>query len=136
MVALDTKGKICATTRLILNSPIGFPTPNNMICNIKEDPKLNFAELSRVFVSKEVRGLKSSKTILYNLSCLSFYFIKKHNIDYIYAGLEKEFLKLLKLIKINFRVIGKPVEYYGNRYPCISSSRDFIGFDMDLITKY
>jgi N-acyl-L-homoserine lactone synthetase len=120
-VALDNDGNICATVRGIFNSPIGYPTPKNLSTklSIYENSDKNFAELSRIFIAKDVRTIKNSSYIIKNFLKLISYYIELYDVDYIYGGLEKSFIKLLHIMKVKFHVIGEASEYYGTRYPTV-----------------
>lgn len=122
-VALDDKGKVVATSRLIINSCIGYPTENHMDIESPIDKKdtKTFSEVSRIFISKDIRNIKNSKFIIRSFVFLMSYYVKYHKIDYMYAALEENFLKLLQRININYHTIGKASYYNGLRYPCLIS---------------
>ena len=125
-VAFDKKGKICATTRFIVNSPIGYPTENNMQFDLDIKNRDEFAEISRIFIAKDVRGMKTTKLIMDNFKELIYHYIKLHNIKFMYGALEPSFLKLLQVLKINYKAIGEGADYSGFRYPCILRSEDLV----------
>jgi N-acyl-L-homoserine lactone synthetase len=126
--AFDNRGKICATTRFIVNSPIGYPTENNLQfeLNAKKKERDKFSEISRIFISKEVRGIKNTKIIIDNFIELIYAYIKLYQVEYIYGALEITFLRLLQILKINYQVIGEGAEYSGFRYPCLLMVEDLV----------
>ncbi len=128
-VALDDTGKICAATRFIVNSPIGYPTENYLDFKLEKEIESNrnkLAEISRIFISKEVRGMKNTKNIIDSFIDLIYVYIKLYQIDYIYGSLEMNFLRLLHILKINYQIIGEGAEYYGFRYPCLLRTKELI----------
>jgi N-acyl-L-homoserine lactone synthetase len=128
-VALDKNKNICATTRLIINSPIEYPTPKYMNINLdlKTSNGPKFAELSRVFIDKKVRNLENSKLIMYKFIAMMYPFLITSNINFIYAALEKKFIRLLHIIHIHFDIIGEGGDFYGFRYPCITTIKGLSG---------
>jgi N-acyl-L-homoserine lactone synthetase len=123
LVALDHSYNVCATARLIINSPIGYPVPNKMKINLSQDTLKNdsFCEVSRIFIDNSVRGFKNAKHIIHNFVQLMSYYVKKNQVNYMYAALESNFLRFLCSIGINYHAIGEFSYYYGIRYPCILS---------------
>jgi len=121
VVALDEQCSICATARLIIDSPIGYPTPNKMEVNLSyaDLNRNSFCEISRIFISPDIRGVDNATLIIRNfIQLISCQGITKE-VDYIYAALENNFLRLLRRININFNIIGQLSDYHGLRYPCI-----------------
>lgn len=125
-VILDYQDNICAYTRFIINSPIGYPTENNMQFDLNIENRDKLAELSRIFIAKDSRGIQTTKKIMIEFKKIIYHYIKLHNIEYIYGALEPSFLKLLQLLKINYQAIGEGEEYYGFRYPCILTAEDLV----------
>ncbi len=128
-VALNDRDSVCATIRLIYNSPIGYPVENNMELNIDVDAldRLKFAELSRAFIAKDIRSVKNTKYILDNFKKLMIHPVREHGIEYMFAALEVDFLNLNKrILKMNFQKIGEPTEYVGFRYPCLLKTEDLV----------
>lgn len=127
IMILNSKDEVVGTTRIIYNSPFGYPTPKYMEINkTKKEfiPQKYSCEISRVFVNKNIRSIDNTKEIIHLLSVETYKYAKKHNIKFFYAALEKNFIKLLKILKINFTIIGKQGEFYGLRYPCIISDEE------------
>ena len=126
-IALDGNGNICAATRFIFNSPIGYPTENYLDFDLEPEIAANrdkLAEISRIFIAKEARGIRSTKDIISNFIELIYIYIKKHQIEYIYGALETSFLRLLHILKIDYQIIGEGAPYYGFRYPCLLKTSD------------
>jgi N-acyl-L-homoserine lactone synthetase len=126
-VALDEDDNICAATRFIVNSPIGYPTENNLDFELDKeiaDNRDKLAEVSRIFISKDVRGFKNAKHLIHGLTDLIYIHIKKNDTRYIYGALESSFLKFLNMINIKYEAVGEGSEYYGFRYPCILKTED------------
>jgi len=128
-VALDENNNICAATRFIVNSPIGYPTENYLDFKLPQEIENNrerLAEISRIFIAKDARGIKNAKYIIDSFIDLIYIYIKKHQIEYIYGALEKSFLRFLHMINIDYKQIGEGADYYGFRYPCILKTKDLI----------
>jgi len=119
--------KICATTRLIVNLPFEYPTPKYMNINLDLKHDANFAELSRGFIDKRVRNLHHSKEIMYRFIKDIYPYLVENNIDFIYASMEKKFIRFLKMINIDFKIIGQGGEFYGYRYPCLTTKKGLAG---------
>ena len=127
-VALDKDNKIIATFRLIIDSPMGYPTPNKMSINMLDDKKnsKDYCEASRIFIEPKYRGIKNTKKIINTFMDMSIPYIKEKNVKYMYAALEKNFLKLLHIFDLNYQIIGEASEYHGIRYPCLLTRDVFI----------
>jgi len=119
--------RICATTRLIINLPFEYPTPKYMNIDLDLNHSANFAELSRVFIDPSVRNLQNSKEIMYRFIKDIYPYLVEYEVDFIYAAMEKKFIRLLKIINIDFQIIGKKGEFYGYRYPCITTKKGLAG---------
>lgn len=120
---LDEKDDICASMRLIHNSPIGYPTEEYL--ELSEDIKIynrkKLGELSRIFIHSNKRNFKDSKIILNKMMKeLAYDKIKEYDIDYVYGSVEAAFLRLINMCKIPYISIGDSKVYNGaNRYPVI-----------------
>ncbi len=137
--ALDSQGELAATVRLILKSPIGYPTENHMEIDdniIKELDREKLGEISRIFIKKEYRTIKSSKYIMRNFIKMIYEDMKLNGIEYTYGALEKSFFRLLRIYKMRYIVIGKLQEYGGLRYPCILYTRDLEADNPELIREW
>jgi N-acyl-L-homoserine lactone synthetase len=119
--AVFTGEQICASVRLIYNSPIGYPTENAMKFNSSNFKRENLAELSRIFINKKYRNLKDTKKIIDGLKKILYFKMKELDIEYSYGSLEKNFLRLLKIYKMRYEIIGECQEHgdFGLRCPCI-----------------
>ncbi len=119
--AFDSDKNLCAVSRAIFNSPIGYPTPTymNTKLSLYEDSDKNFAEFSRVFINPDIRSTQNSALIIKNFFKLASYYVNIYEVDYVYSILASPFLRFLKMINIKFHIIGEASEYYGIRYPTI-----------------
>ena len=126
-VALDGKGEVAAYVRMIYANPYGFPMSNHM--KVYEeyeriDPK-EAAEPSRIFLRADYRGMKSTLFILDTfLKDFIYPKAKERGVKYLYGSLQRNFLRLLRLIKMNYTVIGEEQEYGGMRYPALLRVKD------------
>ncbi|WP_281950689.1 GNAT family N-acyltransferase [Nitrosophilus kaiyonis] len=138
-VALDEKNNLIAYLRIIYYSENGFPLENNMqiFKEYEKIPKKKIAELSRMFIKKEHRKIKKSLYILENFLKLFIYKKAKENdIEYFYATLQSNFLRLMKIRNVHFKIIGPLQEYGGKRYPTILSIKDLEKDRADLKKMY
>ena len=126
-VAYDNNSLI-AYTRFIYHSPYGYPMTEHM----KIDEKYKnldankISEISRVFIKKEYRNYKNSKTILKSFMNNFIYpKAKKERIEYFFSALQKNFLLFLIRIKFPFKIIGEEQIYGGKRYPTILNIKDY-----------
>jgi len=126
-IAYDQNNKICATTRLIINPPFLYPTQKYLKIDLELDKNANFSELSRVFIDKNTRNLKDTKEILYRFIKDIYYYLISYKIDFIYAAMEKNFIRYLHILNIHFQIIGKGGEYDGFRYPCLTTKKGLAG---------
>lgn len=119
--ALDTDGEVCATVRLIYNSPIGYPTEKYMKISNNTFDRDKLGEMSRVFVDTKYRNFKITKSIIKEIKKFMYIRMKKFGIEYTYGSLESNFLRLLGIYKMNYITIGEEQihKYFGLRYPCI-----------------
>ncbi len=120
--AVDENGNLVSTVRLIYGSQIGYPTENNMV--IYEDIKKSLnreklGEISRIFIAKKFRNFKTTKLIITSFIRLIYIDMKRLEIEYSYGALELGFLRLLRLFKIRYEIIGDLQNYGGMRYPAL-----------------
>ncbi|WP_373002451.1 GNAT family N-acyltransferase [Sulfurimonas sp.] len=120
-VALDKHGHICATVRLIHSSPLGYPTENYMKTDNSSFQREKLGEMSRIFIDSKHRKLKTTKCIIHSLIKLIYIKMIQLDIEYTYGSLESNFLRLLKIYKLNYVTIGEEQKhkYFGLRHPCI-----------------
>jgi len=126
-VALDNDGNICATVRLIHNSPLGYPTENSMTFDNSMFDRAKVGEMSRIFVDVKYRNIDTTKAIIQELKKFMYTKMMKLGILYTYGSLEISFLRLLKICKMNYHTIGEKQkhEYFGLRYPSILYTKQF-----------
>ncbi|OHE08329.1 MAG: GNAT family N-acetyltransferase [Sulfurimonas sp. RIFCSPLOWO2_12_FULL_36_74] len=119
--ALNEAGEVCATVRLIYNSPIGYPTENSMTFDSSMFERDKLGELSRIFIDAKYRNINTSKVIIQGLNKLIFIKMMTLGVQYTYGSLEESFLRLLRIYKMHYHTIGKKQEYayVGQRYPSI-----------------
>lgn len=119
--ALNEHDEVCATVRLIYNSPIGYPTENSMEFDNSMFERDKLGEMSRIFVDSEYRNMQNTKTIIEEVKKFMLKKLTELGIEYTYGSLEKNFLRLLKIYKMNYEVIGDVQTHgqFGSRYPCI-----------------
>jgi N-acyl-L-homoserine lactone synthetase len=129
-VALDRDGDICATVRLIHNSPLGYPTENSMIFDNSMFERTKLGEMSRIFVAAKYRNIKTTKGIIQEVKKFMYTKMIKLGILYTYGSLEESFLRLLRIYKMNYHTIGEKQkhEYFGLRYPSILYTQQ-LGYD-------
>lgn len=120
-VALDDNNEVCATVRLIYNSPIGYPTENSMVFNNDMFSRDKLGEMSRIFVDAKSRNIKTTNIILHGLKKLMYLRLMSLGIEYTYGSLEASFFRLLGICKINYKTIGEEQthEDFGSRIPSI-----------------
>ncbi len=119
--ALDENNEICATVRLIYNSPFGYPTENYMKVDNDNFERDKLGEISRIFIDPKYRRISTSKVIIYNFIEMIYEKMLLLGIEYTYGSLESNFLRLLRIYKFNYITIGDEQvhKYFGLRYPCI-----------------
>lgn len=119
--ALDDEGEVCATVRLIYNSPLGYPTENGMTFDSSMFERDKLGEMSRIFVDAKYRNIQTTKIIIKNLNELIYFKMMELGIEYTYGSLEESFLRLLRIYKMNYKVIGEKqgYAYVGQRYPSV-----------------
>ncbi|MGZ8545785.1 MAG: GNAT family N-acyltransferase, partial [Sulfuricurvum sp.] len=59
--ALDKENEVCATVRLIYNSPLGYPTENSMTFDNSMFERDKLGEMSRIFVDAKYRSMQTTK---------------------------------------------------------------------------
>lgn len=118
---IDNECEVCATVRLIYNSPIGYPTENSMIFDNSMFDRDKLGEMSRIFVDEKYRNIKTTMNIMDGLKKLMYSKMMKLGIEYTYGSLEESFLRLLRIYKITYITVGEKQEHkpFGFRYPSI-----------------
>ena len=134
-VALDKDGEISATVRLINNSPLGYPTENYMKTDNASFERNKLGEMSRIFIDSKHRKLKTTKCIIHGLIKLIYIKMIELGIEYTYGSLESNFLRLLKIYKLNYVTIGEEQthKYFGLRNPCILYTKQLAVDNPELI---
>ncbi len=143
-VALNEDCEIVATTRLIHHSTIGYPTTEHLriyddVKNLLELYKAHaLGEVSRVFIAKKYRNMHDTKYIMTNFIKEKVYFkMKDVGVEYAYSAMEKRLVRLLRMFKINFEIIGPLQEGYGSpRYPCLLSVKRLERDNPMLLERY
>jgi len=120
-VALDEEGKVCATVRLLYHSPIGYPTESNAKFDNSMFCRNKLGEMSRIFVDKQYRNIKTTKNIIEGLKRYMYIKMMQEGIEYTYGYLEKSFLRLLKIYKMPYHPLSEIQKHkdFGWRFPCI-----------------
>ena len=120
-VALNQDGEIAATMRLIYNSPIGYPTENDMSFDNGMFERDKLGEMSRIFIDAKYRDMKRTKVILQGLKELMYHKFLQLGIEYTYGALEPRFVRLLKMYQMRYKIIGEKQLHgkMGLRFPCI-----------------
>lgn len=133
--ALDKDGFICATVRLIHNSPIGYPTQNGMIFENDMFEKDKLAEMSRIFIDVKYRNIQTTKTIIEEVKKFMYVKMLELGIKYSYGSLEKGFLRLLRIYKMRYHIIGQEQMHgeFGLRYPCVLYTKELANDNPELI---
>lgn len=128
--ALNEAGEVCATVRLIYNSPLGYPTENSMTFDSSMFERNRLGEMSRIFVDARYRSIQTTKIIMHEFKKLMYIKMMRIGVEYTYGSLEENFLKLLGIYKINYITIGKKQEHgsFGFRYPSILYTKQ-LGID-------
>ena len=134
-VALDEEGKICATVRLIYRSPIGYPTESNAKFDNSMFCRNKLGEMSRIFVDKKYRNMKTTKIIIEAVKRYMYIKMMQEGIEYTYGYLEKSFLRLLKIYKMPYHPIGEMQKHklLGWRFPCILYTQELGNENPELI---
>jgi len=118
---LNENNDVCASVRLIHNSAIGYPTENDMTFDNTKFEREKLGELSRIFINQKCRNPKATKELIHNLNKLIYIKMMKLKIEYTYGALEPNFLRLLKIFKMPYEILGERQNQgkMGLRYPCI-----------------
>jgi len=134
--ALDEDGEVCATVRLIHNSPLGYPTENGMVFNHEMFERDKLGELSRIFVDPKYRSIQTTKIIIQEVKKFMYLRMMKLGIEYTYGSMEKNFLRLLDIYKMHYNTLSEKQEhgYFGSRYPCILYTKQ-LGLDNPELIK-
>ena len=134
--ALNENNEICATVRLIHHSPIGYPTENKMKFDIDKSifERDKLGEMSRIFVDPEIRCIQTTKIIIQHVKEAMYFKMKELGVEYTYGALEKSFIRLLKIYKMPYEMIGEEQDHMGFRYPCVLYT-DKLGSDNPEIVK-
>ncbi|MFA5232871.1 MAG: GNAT family N-acyltransferase [Sulfurimonas sp.] len=119
--ALDEYGEVCATVRLIHNSPLGYPTENSMTFDNSMFEREKLGEMSRIFVDAKYRNIQTTKKVIEEVKKFMYLKMMKLGIEYTYGSLEESFLRLLRIYKMNYATIGEKQEhgFFGFRYPSV-----------------
>lgn len=135
--AIDDNNQVCATLRLIYNSPIGYPTENSMDFNKESFSRDKLAEMSRIFVDAKYRDLKTTKIIIEGAKKFMYSKMKELGIEYSYGSLEKAFLRLLKIYKVHYHTLAEQQlhDLFGFRYPCVLYTQQ-LGEDNPELIRY
>ncbi|MDO9265796.1 MAG: GNAT family N-acyltransferase [Sulfurimonas sp.] len=128
--ALNEAGEVCATVRLIYNSPLGYPTENSMTFDSSMFERNKLGELSRIFVDAKYRSIQTTKIIIQEVKKFMYIKMMTIGVQYTYGSLEESFLRLLRIYKMNYITIGKKQIYkdVGLRYPSILYTKQ-LGID-------
>jgi len=118
---LNAKGEVCATVRLIHHSPIGYPTEDNANFDNSMFEREKLGEMSRIFVDKKYRSIKTTKVVIEAVKRFMFIKMMKEGVEYTYGYLEESFLRLLRIYKMPYHSIGENQRHedFGPHYPCI-----------------
>ena len=119
--AFDDNNEVVACVRLIHDSPVGYPTENNMKFDIDKNifERSKLGEMSRIFVAAEHRNIQTTKIVIDHVKEFMYLKMKERGIEYTYGALEKSFIRLLKIYKMGYEIIGELQEYGNMRYPTI-----------------
>lgn len=135
--AIDEDNNICATVRLIYNCPHGYPTENGMIFNNDMFERDKLGEMSRIFVDAKYRSFKTTKVIIQGLKESIYAGMIELGVKYTYGALEQSFIRLLKMYKMHYEVIGEKQLQgkMGLRFPCILYTKRLGDDNPELIKK-
>ncbi len=117
-IALNEKGDIVGTIRLILNSDFskGLPIKNHPGFNKKISGTDKNTEISRLIVDKTVRN----GDIALGLYRIMYFYSKKYKISNWYICVEPLFLQILNGFGFPFEPIGKSADYMGDTVPAMA----------------
>ncbi len=147
-VAKDSYGLI-GTSRLILNSPLGFPLEEHCASTLTVDkdslPKEDVAEISRLVISKKYRRrsgdglyytpdyndnpdsspaedlIKRIRPMAFGIYREMYQESKQRKIAHWYAVMERSLYVLLRMHGFVFRPIGDEVDFYGPVKPYLGN---------------
>lgn len=124
---LDEEDEVSAAVRIIHNSPIGYPTENNMTFDNTMFERDKLGEMSRIFVDAKYRNIKTTKSIMQGLKQIIYNKMKELGLEYTYGSQEASFLRLLKMYKMNYHTIGEKqtCKDFGLRFPSIIYTKEF-----------
>ncbi len=137
---LDDDGRIAACMRLVHHSPIGYPASNNLPKFESEKSNLlsnnETGELSRIFIRKDCRGMKSTRNIVEAIKPLAGQKLIDLELTYTYGALEKSFYRFLIMLKMPYRQIG-PYHLYGNRKRalCIMYTQEYAQLNKEFFSE-
>ncbi len=137
--ALDKNGEIASCLRLIHHSPIGYPTENEMKIekNLASVDRNKIGEISRIFIHRNYRDMKSSKEIFRLAKLYVCPKMKKLGIEYTFGALEKSFHRLLGIFGMPYEIIGEPQIHGGRmRYPSLLSTKRLAEANPDLCKEW
>lgn len=139
----DKNSEIAACVRLIHHSDVGYPAQNSLKIESVEkkklmlyDEKMQTAELSRIFIRKDCRGIKNTRKIIDLVKLNAGVKMKEMGVICSYGALEESFLRLLLILKMPYRIIG-PYQMYGNRMraPCIMFTDEMMELNKELFLE-
>ena len=114
---LNYDREVCATVRLIHNSPIGYPTERflDLTQSKYQFDRDKLSEMSRIFIDPKHRNMHETKIFLNVLAKnLVYEKMKEHGIEYCYGMMEPRFIRLVNMFKIPYQAISG-VEYDFNK---------------------
>ncbi|MDK9694446.1 MAG: GNAT family N-acetyltransferase [Sulfurimonas sp.] len=118
---LDELENVCATVRLIYNSPHGYPAENCMVFERTLFQRDKLGELSRIFIDAAYRDMVTTKHIIHHLNELLYVKMRYLGIEYTYGALEPRFVRLLRIYRMCYEPLAEKQLHgkMGLRYPCI-----------------
>lgn len=147
--AIDEKGFVVGSVRLVLNSPLGFPIEEHSRGSllIKKDKlsRQQLAEISRLVISKTHRRRKGDglyyalpvedkegegnfrrrvRPMVFGLYKLLYQESKRLGITCWYAAMEDSLYQLLRSHGFSFFPIGEYIEYFGKVRPYLGTIED------------
>ncbi|RUM44556.1 MAG: GNAT family N-acetyltransferase [Hydrogenimonas sp.] len=132
---LGQHDELVACIRLIHHSPIGYPTENVFKLDLQQ---LNIerdrvGEMSRIFIQKEYRNLKTSREIFTLVKICLCHKMVELGLDYTLGALESRFYSLLHKYGYPYEIIGKSIVYAGKeRFPVLLSTEKLIAANREL----
>lgn len=126
IAARDSSGSLVGTLRLVLDSPLGFPLERHadeLSGDFRAMPRPRTAEISRLIVEKDHRGLKAG-TVRHLQPVLMVLFRTMYNVsidlglEYWLAAMEPTLQRTLRhLLGFGFSPVGPPIDYHGEVVP-------------------